>query len=107
MIDKEMDMALIKPAYAHFDEARRLAPGYERAWINAARALDRMDRFDDALATLQALTRIMPESYDGWAELGAAYEARGHLAEAHAAYRRAVRPQAAARRLAALRRRRR
>lgn len=37
----ELELGLVDEALARFAEARRLAPGYDRPWLNAARALDR------------------------------------------------------------------
>jgi tetratricopeptide (TPR) repeat protein len=85
----ELELGLREAALDHFAEARRLAPRYERPWLNAARALQESGRSDDALALLRDLVRSLPQSFDGWAQLGAALEERGQTPEALAAYRRA------------------
>src|SRR6185436_14342059 len=37
----ELRMGRLDEALARFDEARRLAPGYDQAWLNAARTLQK------------------------------------------------------------------
>jgi tetratricopeptide (TPR) repeat protein len=86
----ELEQGSVDSALRRFAEARRLAPRYDRPWLNAARALRRTGRLDDALALLRDLVQGQPESFDGWAELGVALESRGDLSGALAAYRRAL-----------------
>ncbi len=56
-------------ALTRFDEARRLAPRFDRPWLNAARAHDDLGEPAAAVETIRQLTQLMPESEDGKAEL--------------------------------------
>jgi Flp pilus assembly protein TadD len=87
----ELRLDDLDAALAHFAEARRRDPGYERPWLNAAQALDRAGRAEESLALLRALVAPggNPRSSAGWAALGAALEARGQRSEALSAYQRA------------------
>jgi tetratricopeptide (TPR) repeat protein len=86
----ELELGLLDQALARFAAARRLEPSYDRPWLNAARALQKASRADEALALLQQMTEAQPQSFDGWGQLGAALEERGQPAEALSAYRRAL-----------------
>jgi tetratricopeptide (TPR) repeat protein len=85
----ELRLGLVDLALHRFEEARTLAPGYDRPWLNAARVLESRGQDEQALALLRALLVAAPESFDGWAQLGAVLERQGRAAEAGQAFRRA------------------
>jgi tetratricopeptide (TPR) repeat protein len=85
----ELALGLVGTALGRFEEARRLAPHYDRPWLNGARALTGQGRRDEALALLEAAVLAAPDSFDVWAQLAAAREGRGDVARAREARDRA------------------
>ena len=68
-----------------------MAARYDRPLLNTARAHEILGDDDAALADLRRLVRRVPESFDGWKQLGALLEKRGDRAGALTAYRRSAR----------------
>jgi protein O-mannosyl-transferase len=85
----ERELGDVPAALERFAEARRLAPAFDRPWLNAARAhLDRGE-VGQAEQLLGDLVARIPGSIDGWSQLGALRDRQGRRDEALAAYRRA------------------
>ncbi len=65
----ELELGLVDQALARFREAARLAPGYERARLNAARAHERKGNRTAALEVLRDLTARSPGSVEAAREI--------------------------------------
>lgn len=86
----ELGLGDIESALHRFDEAQRLAPRFDRPWLNAAAAYEKRGDRLRALSTLRALVGRIPESTDGWRRLGQMLTDAGQKAEARAALNRAA-----------------
>jgi protein O-mannosyl-transferase len=85
----ELRMGKVDQALARFALSRQLDPGFDRPWLNAARALADRGDLSGAAALLDGLLVRVPESIDGWKQLGALHERAGRAALARVAYQRA------------------
>jgi tetratricopeptide (TPR) repeat protein len=85
----ELSLGRFEAALAHFSEARGLAPRFDRPWLNAAEVHRRRGEPAAARALLERLVIAIPESIDGWKQLGEAREAAGEKQNARAAWKRA------------------
>jgi tetratricopeptide (TPR) repeat protein len=78
-------------AWADFDASIKLNPDLGDAWLNRGTALIRMHRLEEALPDIEhavALGPSMPQI--GYFDLGIAHQSLGHVADAYAAYKRAL-----------------
>jgi protein O-mannosyl-transferase len=85
----EAKLGRTEEALGRFALARKLDPDFDRPWLNAARAHVERRELDRARDLLQELLARVPESIDGWKQLGVVRERTGQLALARAAYQRA------------------
>jgi tetratricopeptide (TPR) repeat protein len=86
----ELELAEVDRALERFAQARRLAPAFDRPWLNAARAHLQRGQAAEAGQLLRGLVAQIPGSIDGWAQLAALHEREGRTDEALAAWRRAL-----------------
>jgi tetratricopeptide (TPR) repeat protein len=70
-----------------FHKAAALAPGNEEHWLNLTRELMELNRYSDAISSVQDGLATNPKSYALHLRLGAAQLAAGHYAEAEKAFR--------------------
>ncbi len=85
----ELELGRTDEALGRFALSRRLDPRFDWPWLNAARALATRGELERAIHLLQELLDQVPESIDGWKQLGALYERAGRLENARAAQQRA------------------
>ncbi len=84
----ERRLGRIDQALERFAEARARDPHFDRPWLNAAAAHRDRSEPEQARALLEALIARVPESIDGWKQLGALEEQAGHSDAARAAFAR-------------------
>lgn len=77
-------------AAAHFEAARRAAPGDFVPWLGLGRLAARERRYDAAHELLLEAARLEPRSVEAWSDLGGVALARGDLAGAREALERAL-----------------
>ena len=78
-------------AVYHFKEVIRLDPQRAGAHINLGAAYNRLEEYDEALATLRRAIQVDPARGEGYYNLGLVYKQLGQLDMAVNAYREAVR----------------
>jgi tetratricopeptide (TPR) repeat protein len=77
-------------AIAHYREALRLKPGYDKALLNLAGDLARVGKADEAMETFRLAQEANPTYYRVPYNWGALHEELGRMRDAEAAYRRTV-----------------
>jgi protein O-mannosyl-transferase len=85
----ELKLGQVDAALGRFALARNLDPWFDRPWLNAAVALADRGNLQAAADLLGVLLTRVPESVDGWKQLGSLHERAGRTAAARSAYQRA------------------
>lgn len=79
-----------KEALAYFDQALKLLPTFDIAWLNKGMVLAKSAKFDDALACYAKAAEVNPNNADCWYNRGYAYQQKKQPEQALECYEKAV-----------------
>jgi len=79
-----------KEALGYFDEALKILPTFDAAWLNKGVALANLGREAEALICYNKAIMINPNSPDAWYNCGLAYQNNGSIENALNSYERAT-----------------
>jgi serine/threonine protein kinase/regulator of sirC expression with transglutaminase-like and TPR domain len=79
-----------KEALVYFDQALKLLPGFDAAWLNKGVVLAKGAKYDDALVCYGKAIDISPRNADAWYNRGFAYQQKKLHEQALEAYEKAV-----------------
>ena len=79
-----------KEALAYFDQALKLLPTFDAAWLNKGVVLAKGAKYDDALACYAKAIEINGSNADAWYNRGFAYQQKKMMEQALESYEKAV-----------------
>jgi tetratricopeptide (TPR) repeat protein len=79
-----------KEALGYFDEALKILPTFDAAWLNKGAVLAKLGRDEEALTCYAKAIELNPKSPDAWYNCGLAYQTKGALENALSSYERAI-----------------